>query len=137
MTTTTAVPTAIPTDELAELIANLPDFPRKFTKTQKAGDRVFSVSGPKADAIAAYIIRGGYTRSEIAEYVGCSQSRVAEVAWGMVDGGVFDEDSIKAQIVRRRKSEDEVAEGTPEAAATDAEPADEPKARKPRATKAA
>lgn len=134
MTTTTAVPTAIPADELAELIAALPEFPRKFTKTQKAGDRVFSVSGPKADAIAAYILRGGYTRSEIAEHIGCSQSRVAEVAWGMVAGGVLTDDALKTQIVRRRKSDDDVVEGTPEAEAAD----DEPKAsRKPRGPKAA
>jgi hypothetical protein len=107
MTTITTVPEAIEAETLTELIAALPEFPRKFTKTQRAGDREFSVSGPKADAVAAYILRGGYTRAEIAEYVGCSQSRVAEVAWGMIAAGLFDEAGFKALVPRTRKVAEE------------------------------
>jgi hypothetical protein len=114
MTTLTNVPSAIEPTELAELIGQLPEFPRKFTKTQRAGDREFSVSGPKADAVAAYIMRGGYTRAEIAEYVGCSQSRVAEVAWGMIAAGLFDEAGFKALVPRTRKVKDEATTGAPE-----------------------
>jgi hypothetical protein len=42
--------------------------------------RTFTAGGAKGDAIKQLLLAGELTRKQIAETVGCSQSRVAEVA---------------------------------------------------------
>jgi hypothetical protein len=104
---TATIPAAMTADELDRAIADLPQYSRTFHRVQGAASlerdaergRKFTIGGAKGDAVAAYLIAGGYTRSEIAEYVGCSVSRVGEVAWGLEAAG------IKFDVVKRRKVE--------------------------------
>jgi hypothetical protein len=110
-------------DELASI--ELPQFDRKYVKeqpkyksaepvTDKEGNvikgREFNAGGPKADLVVKYVMHGGYTRSEIATFVGCSVSRVGEVLWAMDAANVE-----HPELLRRRE--------TPKAEAT---PAEEP-----------
>lgn len=108
MSTTTEV-RALTAEELAEI--ELPEFSRTYVKPQpkyKDGaikdangnaltGREFSASGPKADRVVKYVMHGGYTRQEIASFVGCSVSRVGEVLWAMDAAGVK-----YPELVRRR-----------------------------------
>ena len=78
--------TRLSDDELAAI--SVPEFERKFTKTQPAGERVFSAGGAKADAIVRYVLHGGFSREQIAYFVGASPSRVGEVVWCLDAAGV-------------------------------------------------
>lgn len=110
--TENTIPTQAPDaiENLAEAVAALPEYARKFRRIQgeasirKSEDgRLFNIGGPKGDAVAAYLIAGGYTRQEIADYVGCSVSRVAEVAWGLDAAGV------EYNVIKRRPKAQDVA----------------------------
>ena len=75
------------TDEQMAAIT-IPEFDRMFVKVQPAGERKFSASGAKADAIIRYLLTGGYSRDQIAFFTGASPSRVGEVMWAMDAAGV-------------------------------------------------
>ena len=66
----------------------IPDFPRKYTKVQPAGPRVFMASGPKADMIIRMILSGTYTTKEICALSGASASRVSECRWALDSAGI-------------------------------------------------
>ena len=67
---------------------NVPEFERQFVKAQPKGDRKFTASGAKADAIVRYVLHGGFSREQIAFFTGASVSRVGEVVWVMDAAGV-------------------------------------------------
>ena len=126
MSTTTEV-RALTDEELAEI--ELPEFSRTYVKPQpkyKDGavkdangnaltGREFSASGPKADKVVKYVMHGGYTRQEIATFVGCSVSRVGEVLWAMDAAGV------KYPELTRRRTEAKPVSVEPEKAASASE----------------
>lgn len=66
----------------------IPDFPRKYTKVQPAGPRVFMASGPKADMIIRMILSGAYTTKEMCALSGASASRVSECRWALDAAGI-------------------------------------------------
>ena len=68
-------------EELAAI--DIPEFPRQFVKVQPKGERKFTASGAKADAILRYVLHGGYSRDQIAFFTGASPSRVGECVWAM------------------------------------------------------
>lgn len=72
--------------ELAAIV--VPEFERKFEKQQPKGPRTFTAKGPKADLAVKYLLHGGFTRDQIAVFVGCSNSRVGEVIWAMEAAGL-------------------------------------------------
>ena len=110
-------------DKLAEI--ELPEYETTYVKPQpkyttgegvtdkdgnKQTGRVFSASGPKAQLVAKYLVHGGYTRQEIADFVGCSVSRVGEVIWAL------DASNVEyPEILRRRPA----AKPEPKEAASD------------------
>lgn len=132
MSTTTEV-RALTDEELADI--ELPEFSRTYVKPQpkyKDGaikdangnaltGREFSASGPKADKVVKYVMHGGFTRQEIANFVGCSVSRVGEVLWAMDAAGVK-----YPELTRRRSDakpvEVTVTETEEAASVTEAEP---------------
>lgn len=66
----------------------IPDFPRKYTKVQPAGPRVFQASGPKADMIIRMLLSGEFTTKEITSLTGASASRVSECRWALDAAGI-------------------------------------------------
>lgn len=66
----------------------IPDFPRKYTKVQPAGPRVFQASGPKADMIIRMILAGTYTVKDMCAISGASASRVSECKWALEAAGI-------------------------------------------------
>lgn len=130
-TTTTIRPL---TDEELEAI-ELPNFKRTYVKAQpkyQRGDvvdkdgnavtgREFSASGPKADKVAKYVMHGGFTRQEIATFVGCSVSRVGEVLWAMDADGVEYPELLRRRVEPKAASESEPTESADEVETTEVE----------------
>lgn len=127
VSTTTEAVRPLSDEELAAV--ELPDFERKYIKAQplytsaegvknKDGERLvgreFNAGGPKATMVAKYIMHGGFTRKEIADFCNCSVSRVGEVLWAMDAGKVE-----HPEILRRR--EPAKPESKPEEAASASE----------------
>lgn len=132
---TTTKPAPLTKEQLDGI--EIPDFERKYVKEQpkfkndavkdKNGNvikgREFTASGAKADFVVKYLMHGGFTRQEIATFVGCSVSRVGEVIWAMNAAGVEYPEPVRrrdsyvppnVQAEEDAKSEDEDTESEDE-----------------------